>query len=447
MSTLVSSTCVDVATFLRLLHSESSTFEIRIPNVQGSTYAGFFDDVEKATRAVLEFERKYSPPAIYVSLNPVVDSARSTGNTKFKATSEIKVAKNCMKDPDVLYRRWLFVDIDPVRQTKPKSNSTDYQMEASIALAEQIRNDMIAKGWPVPLIAGSGNGAYLLWRIDEANNDESADLYHNCLAAFSAKYTPKALDHKKAIKEHFNEADNAISDAMDIDMSVHNAARICKVIGTWARKGENTSMRPHRRSFFQPVDRIEIVPNHLLKELSLTCPARQKKERTQSRGFAIPSTPRCVEVVLDANDVVMKEVIAECKMYLRKINPDRACEREDWLDVGRALHYVHPSLLAEWIRFSKQSPKFELGECEEFWQSFDRGKEVTYGTLMYFAIYDDHRKKMRKFRDNWLLELDPDSQTDLEFLATKCRAKNEEIGEKYRLSEMEMKALLEPITE
>jgi hypothetical protein len=38
-----------------------------------------------------------------------------------------------------------------------------------------------------------------------------------------------------------------------IDQSVHNPARLCKVPGTWARKGDNTTDRPHRIAQFLEV--------------------------------------------------------------------------------------------------------------------------------------------------------------------------------------------------
>ena len=41
---------------------------------------------------------------------------------------------------------------------------------------------------------------------------------------------------------------SAQPDDVDIDLTVYNPARICKLYGTMARKGDSTVDRPHRRS-------------------------------------------------------------------------------------------------------------------------------------------------------------------------------------------------------
>jgi hypothetical protein len=54
-----------------------------------------------------------------------------------------------------------------------------------------------------------------------------------------------------ALNQLFGDAD------LDIDETVFNAARICKLYGTFARKGDSTEDRPHRQA------RLQHVPDYL----------------------------------------------------------------------------------------------------------------------------------------------------------------------------------------
>ena len=96
------------------------------------------------------------------------------------------------------------------------------------------------------MVADSGNGAHLLYRVDEPAEDNG--LFSKCL---------------QSLDEIFSD------DVVDIDTTVHNPARIFKLYGTWACKGDSTEDRPHRISkiLSQPKE-LEIVPHDLLVNLA-----------------------------------------------------------------------------------------------------------------------------------------------------------------------------------
>jgi len=79
--------------------------------------------------------------------------------------------------------------------------------------------------------AMSGNGAHLLIRLPElANDPENVQRIKSALAAIAREFQGPYVD---------------------IDLSVYNPARICKLYGTTARKGDSTKTRPHRKSFIE----------------------------------------------------------------------------------------------------------------------------------------------------------------------------------------------------
>jgi CRISPR-associated protein Cmr3 len=81
--------------------------------------------------------------------------------------------------------------------------------------------------------------------------------------------------------------------------------------------------------------------------------------------------------------------------YLSALNPCRADDYEDWLEVGMALHSVGDSLLSEWDNWSRQSCKYTPGCCEKKWKSFKR-QGVAMGTLAHKAKQDGWRSPFEK---------------------------------------------------
>ena len=57
----------------------------------------------------------------------------------------------------------------------------------------------------------------------------------------------------------------------------------------------------------------------------------------------------------------IKELVDTCLLEQRSDGFD------SWIKLGILLHNVDYSLLDTWISFSKKSPKFKEGECQEKW--------------------------------------------------------------------------------
>lgn len=141
---------------------------------------------------------------------------------------------------DVVKRRWLLIDIDPVRPAD--SSATGEEKSAAQTLMAAVLDWLTARGWPAPVVVDSGNGWHLLYRIDLPN--DAAGVSHSLLRRFL-----------KALAGRFDTA------AAGVDQKVHNASRISKLPGTWARKGAHTTERPHRKASIwhlpEPVELVE----------------------------------------------------------------------------------------------------------------------------------------------------------------------------------------------
>jgi hypothetical protein len=199
---------------IALLLEPGQVYEIRAFG-RGTT-SGYFDDFEKLAKGAAGLSGKV--PAVYITINPVLRDllARS-------ANRLTQYARSTTNDQQIVRRRWLPIDFDPVRPAG--ISSTDAEHQAALDRARDCRQWLRSQGWPEPIFADSGNGAHLLYPVDLTNDQASTTLMMHCF---------------KALAFRFDDA------AVTVDTGNFNAARIWKLFGTMAGKGDNLPDRPHR---------------------------------------------------------------------------------------------------------------------------------------------------------------------------------------------------------
>jgi hypothetical protein len=239
---------------LGVLFQEGDVVEMRIPKTErDGTVSGYFTDYGALAK---QLAARNGDAAVYVTLNPVTPAllARCANRVRSRA-------RTTTSDHDIQRRRWLLVDCDPVRPADISSN--DVEHEAALERARDIRMVLSEEGWPAPVLADSGNGAHLLYRIDLPNDEVSAALVEGVLKSLAAR---------------FNDA------AVKVDETVFNAARIVKAYGTVTRKGDDVHERPDRLSrIMEAPTRLESVPREVLEEWAhppAVNPPRQSRRKT-----------------------------------------------------------------------------------------------------------------------------------------------------------------------
>lgn len=246
-----SATQSDVRRVLELLYQPGDVFEVRAPNCRDRgnaryayTCSGYFTGalLDPAVSAIEQLDQAAIAPGIYVTLNPVAPALLARAANRIQPR-----ARETSQDKDVARRRWLLIDVDPVRPAGV--SATDEELARARKRTDAIATYLHGLEWPAPIRAMSGNGYHLLYRIDLPADDDG--LIKSVLAGLADRF-----------------GDGGVA----VDRSVHNPARIVKVIGTMARKGDDLRGiaglpdRPHRRSeLMQVPDTIEIVPESMLR--------------------------------------------------------------------------------------------------------------------------------------------------------------------------------------
>ena len=187
------------------------------------THSGYFSDPAALVRAVEPLDADSSVHGIYITLNEVNPALLSLRANRIKMRLGKK--DSTTSDADILRRRWLPVDIDPLRPSGV--SSTDEEHGMALAKADEVARWLAGLGFPDPVKADSGNGAHLLYRIDLPNDEAATALVKASLTTLDVLFSDERVK---------------------VDTANFNAARIWKLYGTMSRKGDSTPERPHRRS-------------------------------------------------------------------------------------------------------------------------------------------------------------------------------------------------------
>lgn len=252
---------------LQILTPPAGVFEVR--GVKPRAVSGYFDTehLEEAVRAIESLDASGISEGLYLTINEVNPALLSRRANRIE--TKLPPGAPTTADADIIRRRWLLVDIDPERPSG--ISSTDEEHVRALEMAGRVAGFLTEFcGFPAPVRADSGNGAHLLYRIDLPNDEESKALITRCLQALGAAFSGRGCD---------------------IDQTVFNAARIGRLYGTVARKGDHTPERPHRRSKILEVPEvIEVVPREALANLAALAPEEEQPRhdaRPRSGGDGI----------------------------------------------------------------------------------------------------------------------------------------------------------------
>lgn len=236
---------------ISILKPDKQLFECRVIYNNGAVFSGYFKGADELMAGIDDI-RDFADCNFYITLNilnPACYDRSQRGRFE-------KRAKATTSDNDVLGFQWLMVDLDPRRPTG--TSSDDSQIEKAKAKGNKLYSFMKNLGFEEPVMGLSGNGVHLLYSLRLKNSDENKQLLKKSLETLNMLFS---------------------DDDIDVDMKNFNPSRVCKLYGTTAQKGSNSSERPHRMSYLVKVPN-EIKPTDIayLKKL---CDIAPKEERPQ----------------------------------------------------------------------------------------------------------------------------------------------------------------------
>jgi len=251
----------DIRRFLDYLFDDNEVFEVCLLGASGkhrlvdnqfigkSIVAGWFDDKKKAVEVIQQADAEIKPTAIYTTLNPCVPALLG------RAANRLNVVKSRTSDKEIADIRNLLIDIDPQRPAG--ISSTADELAASMQLTRDIYRELTSRGWPQGMCCESGNGHHLIFKLAVGDPELTKAFLGGLAETFS-------------------------NSRIAVDTTVFNPARLVKISGTWARKGDNIPSRPHRQS------KITYYPERALVEPSLLLPYAESGKKAAPAVTAGP---------------------------------------------------------------------------------------------------------------------------------------------------------------
>ncbi|NOJ82292.1 hypothetical protein [Myxococcus xanthus] len=208
------------ATWQWLAHAPHGVSEVRVirPGGGGIVGLGFFDDEEAFVATCVAANAGGN---VYVGIQP------RPGRFLELAPNVLRPLRTGAGSKDIEVVTATVVDLDPVR---PKDTaSTEDELSLTLQVAEAAAAWCEGQGLVRPRLMMSGNGAQLWFALPpQSLEGESHERVQAGLKAFEAEFRARFA-----------------SERVRVD-SIHDVARIIKVVGTVARKGAGTAERPHR---------------------------------------------------------------------------------------------------------------------------------------------------------------------------------------------------------
>lgn len=286
---------VDETTILNTLMTivpERACIEIRGQKPDGFWWSGFYDREHLPQIAHVATVMDMASKGIYVTLNttnPDLLLRRKNRMDTFVKKNEL----TC--DEDITNWDFLPIDIDPQRPTG--ISSTDAELNEAYRVAVTVADYLASCGFSRPLIACSGNGWHLLYKIDLPRSNENDGIIKSILDALAEKFNTRP---------QYDEDGNEIPQIkIGVDTSNNNPSRIFKLYGTMARKGDSSPQRPHRLSYIhEEPDPFEITPTETLftfienhRTSGAGIPAKKTKGKLKSPAEVTQRHPELLKAV------------------------------------------------------------------------------------------------------------------------------------------------------
>jgi len=288
-----------ILTNLLALHAPEDIVELRSIDPE-PTISGYF---RADSPNIIDQLRRFPDRTFYQTLNSVNPACYSRGQREVL----LPYPKETTSDKDIRGFGWILIDADPVRPSGV--SATDEEKEKAHQISREIYRRLKTLGFCEPIVADSGNGYHLLYRI-------KAELSSKDIIA----------DFLKVLDMWFS------NEHVLVDTAVYNPARITKLYGTIARKGANSPERPHRPSrILHLPNPVQTTPMALVKsvadEISKMVSDEQAPARKSSGAFDMDTflASRHIEVARKENlPGRVKYILKECPFNCEHKAPDAA---------------------------------------------------------------------------------------------------------------------------
>lgn len=217
--------------------------EIRLigSNKNGS---GYFSDPQTLIESIKPYSDSFNIYFVINTINPACYSREQKDKIVLKP-------KNTTNDNEIICRDFVLIDLDPKRPSGVCS--TKDEATKAYEKGMQVKQFLMDNGFYEPILVFSSSGTHLYLRCALLNNDENTKLVKRFLQALGMLFTDEYVD---------------------CDLSVYNAARISRLMGSYSCKGaSNDKERPQRKCRFLSIpDEVKVNEKEYFEKIAALYP-------------------------------------------------------------------------------------------------------------------------------------------------------------------------------
>lgn len=177
---------------------------------------------EKLAKDIDQFEKE-DCVGIYFVTGSLKPEAYARNSASWRPPFQTKVQSS--NKSEVVRRKLLLIDCDSNRPSG--LSATDNERSFAGKLAQDVIHTLSVLGFSCPIVGDSGNGYHVIYAIDLPADGENEGL----------------------VKEFLSElGERCFSQGAKVDPVTWDSQRMVRLYGTYSKKGESTSERPHRRT-------------------------------------------------------------------------------------------------------------------------------------------------------------------------------------------------------
>lgn len=243
----------EVYKWFDILKNNKELVEIRLIG-SNKTGSGYFTDAKTLIEAIKPYTDSYNCYFTLNSINPACYGREQKDKIVLRP-------KNTTQDSEILCRNYVLIDLDPKRPSGVCS--TKEESMKAYEKGKEVTKFLMDNGFYEPLVVFSSSGIHLYLKCALINNEENTKLVKRFLNAISMLFS---------------------DDDVDCDISVYNAARISRLIGSYSCKGANNdATRPQRKCRFLSIpDEIKVNEKEYFVKIANMYPEEEARPSSQN---------------------------------------------------------------------------------------------------------------------------------------------------------------------
>lgn len=206
--------------------------------------SGYFSDPQTLIESIKPYSDSFNIYFVINTINPACYSREQKDKIVLKP-------KNTTNDNEIICRDFVLIDLDPKRPSGVCS--TKDEATKAYEKGMQVKQFLMDNGFYEPIMVFSSSGTHLYLRCALLNNDENTKLVKRFLQALGMLFTDEYVD---------------------CDLTVYNAARISRLMGSYSCKGaSNDTERPQRKCRFLSIpDEIKVNEKEYFEKIASLYP-------------------------------------------------------------------------------------------------------------------------------------------------------------------------------